>query len=224
MMSIFESFYCVGCDISKSSVFMDSTFDKIGVCKSCAKNIHTTKDKTFEGKEFIDIVISPFLYDDVMRDAMRKFKFAGQRLFGEFLTEFALDVLRDTSFFDGCDIIIPVPLHINRLNERGFNQSEIIANTLGRTIGREVVTDALFRVRDTLHQSSLKGLARIENVKGAFTAFPSAVAGKKIILVDDIYTMGETANECAKMLKSAGAEKVVVFALCKTISKSSLFF
>lgn len=222
-MSIFDSFYCIGCDISKWAMFMDRTGENIGICKSCAQRIHTTKEKTFEGKEFIDLVVSPFLYDCVMRDAVRKFKFSGQQLFGEFLTELALDTLEDKSCFDDSDIIIPVPLHMNRLNERGFNQSEIIAKTLGKAIGREVVTDAIFRIRDTLHQSSLKGLARIENVRDAFTAFPSAVSGKKIILVDDIYTMGETTNECAKTLKSAGAEKVVVFALCKTISKSSLF-
>ena len=221
-MNIFESFYCASCGISKLDSYMDRTFDKIGICKCCAKNIHTTKEKTFDGKEFIDIVISPFLYDDTMRDAIRNFKFSGQRLFGDFLTTLALETIEDKSYFDDCDIIIPVPLHTNRLNERGFNQSEIISNALSKALQKEVVTDALFRIRDTLHQSSLKGLARIENVKGAFTAFPSAVSGKKIILVDDIYTMGETANECAKMLKSAGAEKVVVFTVCKTISKSSL--
>lgn len=218
---MFESFYCIGCDMSKFAGFMAKTYGNIGVCKSCAKNIHTTKEKTFDGKEYIDIVISPFLYDDTMRDAVRKFKFLGQRYFGEFLTVLALEYLGNESCFDDYDLIIPVPLHTNRLNERGFNQSEIIADTLGNAIKKEVCKDALFRIRDTLHQSSLKGLARIENVKDAFTAFPSAVSGKKIILVDDIYTMGETANECARTLKSAGAEKVAVFALCKTISKGS---
>lgn len=207
--------------MSKFAGFMAKTYGNIGVCKSCAKNIHTTKEKTFDGKEYIDIVISPFLYDDTMRDAVRKFKFFGQRYFGEFLTVLALEYLGNKSCFDDYDLIIPVPLHTNRLNERGFNQSEIIADTLGNETKKEVCKDALFRIRDTLHQSSLKGLARIENVKDAFTAFPSAVSGKKIILVDDIYTMGETANECARTLKSAGAEKVAVFAICKTISKGS---
>ena len=221
-MSIFESFYCICCDLSKPTSFMDNTFKQIGICKSCAEKIHTTKDKTFEGKEFIDIVVSPFLYDDVMRDAVRKFKFSGQRLFGEFLTDLALKYLGEKRYFDDCELIIPVPLHKNRLNERGFNQSEIIADSLGKAIKKVVISDALFRIRDTQHQSALKGLSRIENVRGAFAAFPSAVSGKKIILVDDVYTAGETANECAKTLKAAGAEKVVVFALCKTMTKSSL--
>ena len=221
-MSVLESFYCMGCDFSKPSILMDTTFKKIGICKSCAKKVHTTKEMTFDGKEFIDIVVAPFIYDDVIRDAIRKFKFSGQRLFGEVLTELAVTKLADKDYLDDCDLIIPVPLHKNRLHERGFNQSEIIADTLGKAIDKEVLSDALFRIRDTLHQSSLKGLARVENVKDAFVAASGAVSGRNIILVDDVYTAGETANECAKTLKAAGAEKVVVFTICKTIDKSSL--
>ena len=155
---------------------------------------------------------------------MRKFKFGREKRLGEFVTEVAYYFIKDTTLFEGYDMLIPVPLHSKRLDERTFNQSTVIAETLGRLSGITVVKDALIRTRNTLHQSSLKGVDRVENVSGAFAVNGIDFTGKKIILVDDIYTMGETANECARMLKNAGAEKVVAFALCKTVIKNKYWF
>ena len=219
----FERYFCVGCGLHKPKRQMDSIFGDIAICRECAEDIRTTKDMTFDGLEFIDIVIAPFLYDGVISEIIREFKFSGQRHYGTFLTALALERLQNRDIINDCDVIIPVPLHENRLNERGFNQSEIIANRIGKTLCKEVDAKTLIRVRDTRHQSSLKGLERIKNVKNAFEVQNDTVSGKKILLVDDIYTMGETANECAKALKNAGAKSVVVFALCRRIGKSSLF-
>lgn len=220
----FERYYCIGCGLSKRKVFMDKIVEEIGICCECAEEISTTKDMTFEGKEFTDIVVSPFLYTRVVAEIVRSFKFGGQRYYGSFLTEMAFDYFKDAVLFDGYDLIVPVPLHENRLKERGFNQSDIISEKLGKMIGKNVNFTALKRIRDTLHQSSLKGSDRIKNVKDAFLAQDNSIAGKKIILADDIYTMGETTNECAKALRAAGAERVAVFTLCKTIIKKNHMF
>ncbi len=80
-----------------------------------------------------------------------------------------------------------------------------------------MLSDVLFRIRETKRQSTLKGLERIENVRNAFWAHPEAVRNKRIILVDDIYTMGETAGSCAQALKAAGAADVAVITLCITV-------
>lgn len=220
-----ERFYCIGCGFSKPKPSMHAILGEIGICRECFEDIHTTKDMTFEEKDFIDIVLSPFLYDGIMAETIRTFKFNNQVRYGDFLTELAFSYLKDKSLLNNYDLIIPVPLHKNRLDERGYNQSEIIAKRLGKLINTDVDCDSLIRVRDTFHQSSLNGIKRIENVKDAFSSRNPNLMGKRIILVDDIYTMGETANECAKALKLSGAEKVAVFTICKRIIKykSSLF-
>ena len=217
-----ERVYCIGCGLTKPKYLMNMVMGTLGLCRECMSMVQTTKDMTFSGKEFTDLVISPFLYSGVISDTVRQFKFSGQKKYGDFLTAAALECFENKNLFSGCDLIVPVPLHPNRLRERGYNQSDIIAKRMGKTLGIAVDTVSLIRIRDTLHQSSLKGLQRIENVKNAFFANEGGVLGKNVILVDDIYTMGETANECARALKNAGAKKVVVFTLCKTINKSSL--
>ena len=214
-----ERYYCIGCGNSKSKPFMNWILDEIGICRECCGEIKTTKDMTFEGKEFIDIVISPFLYEGIIREIVRAFKFNGQKRYGDFLTALATEYIKNTDILDEYDLIVPVPLHKNRLIERTYNQSDIISKRLGAIMSKEVNYTSLIRVRDTLHQSSLKGADRIKNVKDAFSVTDGGFEGKKVILADDIYTMGETANECAKALRIAGAEKVAVFTLCKRVIK-----
>lgn len=222
---MFERYYCVGCGQSKAKPFMKWILNEIGICRECSQDIKMTGDMTFESKEFIDIVISPFLYDGIVKEIVCAFKFSGQRRYGDFLTALAFEYIKDNNALNEYDIIVPVPLHKNRFDERTFNQSDIISKRLGKLMNKEVNYSALVRIRDTLHQSSLKGADRVNNVKDAFLVSESGLEGKKIILVDDIYTMGETANECAKALRLAGAEKVAVFTLCKRIAKqkSGLF-
>ena len=218
----FEKYFCIGCGFNKQRSSMVMLFGDIGLCRECSQTIHSTKDMTFCGREYVDIVIAPFLYDGIISEAVREFKYSGQRLYGTFLTALALEYLKKKELLSDCDIIIPVPLHKNRFEERGYNQSEIIADRLAKVLKKQVNTSSLFRIRDTVHQSSLTGYDRIKNVKDAFLAQGNSVCGKKVLLVDDIYTMGETANQCARALKNVGAEKVTVFALCKAIEKSSL--
>lgn len=215
-----DKYFCIGCGFNKSKNSMGMIFGEIGLCRECSQNIHKTKDMTFEGREYVDIVIAPFLYDGIISDTVRAFKFSGQKLYGTFLTALALGYLKNIDLLNGYDVIIPVPLHKNRLNERGYNQSEIIADRLAKVLEKEVNIASLVRIRDTKHQSALSGYDRIQNVRDAFSVTDNSVCGKKIILVDDIYTMGETANECAKALIKGGAEKVLVFALCKATTSS----
>lgn len=114
------------------------------------------------------------------------------------------------------DVIIPVPLHEKRLKERGFNQAEKIANHLGRKLGIPVESKALARARDTHTQRALSANDRRQNMEGVFcvrTGKGKAIKNKKIIVLDDIYTTGATANSCAKALKEGGAEKIYILTL-----------
>ena len=107
----------------------------------------------------------------------------------------------------GSDLTVPVPIHWSRRCVRGFNQAEALVRTFPN------VTGALARIRRTRPQVGLSREERVRNLAGAFRADP-IVEGKRILLVDDVLTSGQTARECAKALRDAGAIEVGVLAFC----------
>jgi ComF family protein len=121
------------------------------------------------------------------------------------------------------DLVMPVPLHIRRFRERGFNQAYLLIRNWHRMaetfhIGSDfrIERDVLFRSRWTEPQAKLTGISREENVKGAFSVINCPkIKGKKILLIDDIHTTGATVNECAKVLLHGGAEYADVLTLAR---------
>lgn len=112
----------------------------------------------------------------------------------------------------GTDIIVPVPLHKRKLCERGFNQSDLIAHAISNILNAEV-SNVLERKKYTTPQSQVKSKKdRIGRLKGVFCC-SADVSGKKILLVDDVLTTGETTEECKRELLKAGADSVEIFAL-----------
>lgn len=120
---------------------------------------------------------------------------------------------------DPPEAIIPVPLHAARLFLRAFNQAEVLARDLGRSLGLTVAPRILRRRRHTPAQSGLSARERRKNLKGAFMARPGAasLAGKHIALVDDVMTTGATVGECARALKQAGAQSVSVWVVARAL-------
>jgi ComF family protein len=119
------------------------------------------------------------------------------------------------------DLIMPVPLHPLRLWRRRYNQSAELARALGRMADKPLDVFALRRIRATPSQGSMvSAKARRRNVRGAF-AVPAkrqaAIAGRNILVVDDVFTTGATADACARALKRAGAAKVFVLALARVV-------
>lgn len=113
------------------------------------------------------------------------------------------------------DGLVPVPLHWTRRFRRGFNQAEVLATAIGRRHGLPVIRRALRRPRRTLPQQG-DAEARRRNVRDAFAvSVPGAVAGQRLLLVDDVFTTGATANACARALLSAGAAAVGVLTLAR---------
>lgn len=114
------------------------------------------------------------------------------------------------------DVIVPVPVSRERLKERGFNQMERIGRHLSGMTGIGLEAGALVRKRDTKAQRALSSVDRRDNMKEAFAAAESKtdkIKNKRVLLIDDIYTTGATAMECAQALKQAGAEKVYFLSL-----------
>jgi ComF family protein len=114
-------------------------------------------------------------------------------------------------------LIVPMPLHPGRLVERGFNQSREIARVVARSLDRPLAEPALRRVRETAHQVGLSREERLANLRGAFMANAVIVAGKRVILVDDVVTTGSTAAEAASTLIAAGATHVEVWAVARAL-------
>lgn len=115
-------------------------------------------------------------------------------------------------------LVVPIPLHRTRLRERGFNQSLLLAKEIGTVWGIPIDYINLQRIRPTEPQINLKGKERIRNVKGAFAVKgEKAFKGKRVLLIDDVYTTGATVSECSKVLKKARAERVDVLTLARVV-------
>ena len=107
------------------------------------------------------------------------------------------------------DFIIPVPAHRRKLKERGFNPAQEIAFGLARFLEKPLLTDVLNKTKQTRDQVELSGSDREKNIKGVFACQkPEIIHGKKILLVDDIFTTGATMEEGARVLKAAGARGI----------------
>jgi ComF family protein len=120
--------------------------------------------------------------------------------------------------FSEPDLILSAPLHAARLRERGFNQALVIAKGCLPQWKKKIVPGLLIRLRPTTPQSLLSGKERRNNLRGVFSLVePDRVAGAKVLLVDDVYTTGSTVNECSRVLRAAGAERIEVFTLARSL-------
>ena len=137
-------------------------------------------------------------------------KFSGNTAMARAIAEMAYPLL-DNPDFKQCNMIVPVPLYWQRYMLRGYNQSEVLAKMLGKYLNIPVKSP-LKRIRHTTRQATLNREERLKNLKGAFAVpKPEKVAGKIILLVDDVLTTGSTLHACAEALRQAGAKDIKVF-------------
>jgi len=149
-------------------------------------------------------------YDGAVKEALLLFKYRGLRPLGRPLAAFLQAAIGDDDPpWREADLFVPVPLHKRRRRERGFNQAAVLAAELSRLIGVPAVSDALRKTVNVRPQTSLRSAERRTNVRGAYRAVrPEAIKGKRVVLVDDVFTTGSTLSECAGVLKRAGAADV----------------
>jgi ComF family protein len=125
------------------------------------------------------------------------------------------------SAMEGCDwqvdLITAVPLSPRHERSRGYNQAALLAQPLADLLKLPYLGKAIRRSRETRSQVNLNLAERQLNVSGAFSANPDLVRGRRVLIVDDVYTTGATLNECARALKDSGAKEVYALALCKAL-------
>lgn len=158
---------------------------------------------------------SLYPYEGPLQDAIRLFKYHRKVVLAEALGDLMNMALQEPP---DVDLLMPVPLHSSRLREREFNQSLLLADRLNRRLGLPLSYGNLIRRRPTQSQTELTRSARLKNLRRAFSLLrPDEVSGKRILLVDDVFTTGTTVNECAKALRKASAADVYVCTLARTI-------
>ena len=169
-------------------------------------------------------------YDGGLRELIHLLKYNGVRpaakVLGRMLAE-SLAAL-GPGFGQSTPLVVPVPLFRGKARQRGFNQAELISRaalTVLPANGRfELAPNLLTRVRDTHSQIGLTSHQRRENLRGAFAvARAQEVTGREVVLVDDVYTTGTTASECARVLRKAGASKVWVATVARTLKLASKY-
>ncbi len=160
----------------------------------------------------VDSFDAPFVYEPPVNKAITQMKFADKPEYAYAFSRLMLAKVR--SILEEDSLVIPVPMHKKRLFMRQFNQSALIANGLVGLIDAPVELFSLKRLKKTAPQVGKSARARKSNLSGAFWVDEKKVAGKHILLIDDVWTTGSTAEACAKCLKQAGARKVDVVTIC----------
>lgn len=188
---------CMGCGDKRG-------FEGEWLCPQCRERAAQRWVGAFYDEK-LDGAATAYRYEGPAGSVVRHMKYRGVRVLKGMMAE---DMLRALKHIEpvAIEAIAAVPMHPKRLRERGFNQSELLAREISARLDVPY-EDCLVRTRNTVQQARLEGKERRQNLKNAIEAKPT-VAGKWILLVDDVYTTGTTAHECAKALRRAGATHV----------------
>ncbi|MGB5218102.1 MAG: ComF family protein [Smithella sp.] len=224
---------CLGCseiiDQGDGRIFCPSCEAKIhfitgSICHICGTTFPDSPadnhlcGECLENKPHFSCARAIFSYEDVILNSIHQFKYKNDISIGEMLASFMADFSFPDIDFTDYSLMVPVPLHIKRLRERGFNQSLILARAIGRKQQIPVNFSLLKRHKYTLTQTGYHKQERKQNIRGAFEVTDSKkITGRNILLIDDVYTTGATVNECAQILIKAGAQKVSVLTLARVL-------
>lgn len=201
--------FCKKCDNEMYSL-------EILYCRKCLKELNCSEMGNWVNdlttNTGLDAAFSLFWFDDLLQDVIHQVKYNGYKRFANYLINTFSKEIRELLGESKIDVLVPVPLHKVKKRERGFNQAEVIANSIGSIINISVDAKVLQRTRWTQTQTKLEVMDRKKNTRDAFSITKN-VMGKRFLLVDDVLTTGATASACAMTMKSAGSDLVGVFTL-----------
>ncbi len=191
-------------------------------CFKCGRPLHAKEKEYCEAclvtEHFFEAGRALYVYEDIAGSIYR-FKYGKRQeyavFFGKEMTEKLAGFIREAR----ADALIPVPLSKQRLYARGYNQAELLAKEISERTGVPVYSDFVVRIKDTVPQKELNPAERQNNLKKAFKIAQNDVKLSTIIVIDDIYTTGSTADAIAKLLRKVGVQKIYVLALTVTAGR-----
>lgn len=206
------------------------------LCEACGSSIRSIRDSACQGcakdypglerlicpnclrqKHFYESCYAVSIYEGSLRDLLQSFKFSRAEYLAFTLQRIFLEGAKRLDW-EKIDLIVPVPLHRRKLKERGFNQSLVLAQALAASHGRKLLSRELIRTKYSQGQTLQDKKARLENIRGSFKVRRTEkIKDKRVLLVDDVLTTGATIQECARVLKEAGAKSVIVLVLARSI-------
>ena len=207
VIDIFYPKRCICCN------FPAPVGNAVSLCSDCLKHIPKNSVVYVEPDRYFEMAVCALPYEKHTRNAMINYKFNEFKYLSHTFSAGIRKAVEEIDFPKEYTIICPVPLH--PLRERPYNQSLLIAEELAGNFNLTLYPDLLLKVKNLTPLSQMGYAMRRASICGAIDFnMKYNIDGKKIILVDDIYTTGSTADECAKILKIYGADEVTVFAAC----------
>lgn len=201
------------CDVCRSAIvrFVPPSCPHCGqprrsatLCPACRR-----QSSSLEGIRSLGPFVRP------LQQAIHALKYGGLRVLAPLLSDLLAEHWQREPL--PVDVIVPVPLHRARERRRGYNQARLLARELSKRIGVPVCAEALLRRRDTPPQVGLSRAARYENVRRAFTVGREHLAGKRVLLLDDVLTTGATLEACAEPLLADGVRSVWALTLARAV-------
>lgn len=205
------------CTCDKCREKLPFTFDE-KICVRCGDKISSMSNYCLvckNKKRNFDIARSTFFYQSLVVKCIVDFKFNSAKFLAKPLSYFLAETYRRYNFC--ADMLVCVPMTNNKLKKRGYNQADLLAKNLSCLIDVPYIENALIKVKDTQSQVDLKFNERNKNIEKAYKVKNKQIfSNMKVLLVDDVLTTGATCDECARVLKNAGAEKIFVLTLART--------
>jgi ComF family protein len=216
--------FCVVCEKAVSQYLCPDCVEKIQLidypyCRVCGAPSETARCVECREREFaFDSGRSAGVFEGVLREAIHALKYSFHRPVADPLGDLMAERCSRLYLAGKADLVVPVPIHRSRMLVRGFNQSEELARRMCARISLPVDPGVLYQARKTRHQVDLPQDQRESNVRGAFVVRdPPRIQGKRVLLIDDVFTTGATLNEAASVLKKAGATSVHVYTLARSV-------
>lgn len=189
------------------------------ICNKCKLKIKQYMKSTineFNNTKYFNTYAYMFVYDGIIRKKIIKYKFLNAPYLYYFFASVILDDLKLIEYIKKFDIIIPVPIHKKRKKKRGYNQSELIAKVISQKLDIQLQLNVLYKIRNNLPQSTLNQAERKYNAKNVYILKnKELIENKNILIFDDIYTTGNTVNECSKIIKGAQVNNIGVLTIAK---------
>lgn len=186
------------------------------LCMECRWRIEEIHREFKIDSPYLESCHSSLFYNNFTKDAIHRFKFEDKSYLYRTFHSYMLETVRRNKIID-FDIVIPVPVHPRKEAIRGYNQAFLLAKPLAMEVNRPILKDCLVKSRWTREQNTLSAYERKRNLLGSFKVRKrERILGKRILLIDDIFTTGSTLKVCSETLMKAGAASVTALTLTST--------